>query len=134
MAEKVKERIHGDHIYPRVLLQTRLKKIPVMKQLVAPSFREVFQTLLKERERFLLPPYYVVVKASFDNVSEEMKAKLEEECRGYPLEWYEQGRGITLLFIHIHEELWRTDQALRDRIKLILSGTKPRVNPLHFFI
>jgi primosomal protein N' len=134
MAEKVKERTHGDHTYPKVLLQTRLSKLPVIKQLTSPSFREVFQTLLRERERFLLPPYYTVIKSSFENVSEELKDRIEKELRPHPIEWYEQGRGVSLLFIHVHEEIWREDEALRARIKLILSGCKSTVNPLHFFI
>jgi primosomal protein N' len=134
MAEKVKDRSHGDHEFPKILLQTRLHKLPVIKQLTSPSFREVFQTLLRERERFLLPPYYTVIKSSFENVSDELKERIEKELRPHPIEWYEQGRGVSLLFIHVHDEIWREDEALRARVKLILSGCRPLVNPLHFFI
>ena len=51
-----------------LILQTRLKHTPVLKQLTSPSFRDVYDTLLKEREQFLLPPYYVVIKASYETL------------------------------------------------------------------
>lgn len=134
MAEKVPQKVHGDIDTHRIILQTRLKKLPVIKQLTHPSFREVFDTLLKERQRFLLPPYFTVVKSSFDNVSDEMKERIERELKDFFVEWFEQGRGITLLFVHIEEKRWAEDEKLRDRLKLVLSGGRPQVNPLHFFI
>ncbi len=133
MAEKVKQKSDGSR-GGRMILQTRMKNLPVIKQLISPSFREVFDTLLSERERFLLPPYYTVIKASFDNLQDQMKHKIEEELGTYVIEWFEQGRGVTLLFIHIKESEWSHNQALRERIKRVVYDGKPIINPLHFFI
>lgn len=130
MAEKVRnERGAG-----KLILQTRLKGMTVIKQLVAPSFREVYDTLLKEREQFLLPPYYVVIKASFDNLADAMRSRLEQELEPYVVEWFEAGKGVTLLFIHIKETEWAHNPSVRERIKRIIYHGKPLVNPLHFFI
>lgn len=130
MAEKVRSS-HGDG---KLLLQTRLKGMPILKQLVSPSFREVYDTLLKEREGFLLPPHYVVIKASFDNLADNMRSRLEQELEPYTTEWYEAGKGVTLLFIHIKETEWANNLTIRERIKRIIYHGKPLVNPLHFFI
>jgi primosomal protein N' (replication factor Y) len=116
------------------ILQTRMKNLPVIKQLVHPSFREVFDTLLKERERFLLPPYYTVIKASFDNLTDDMRKRMEHELEPYVVEWYEQGKGVTLLFIHIKESEWAHNEVLRSKVKQITLHGRPEVNPLHFFI
>lgn len=130
MAEKVKRRNEGG----RLLLQTRLKSMPVIKQLTSPSFREVYDALLKEREQFLLPPYYVVIKASFENLNEDMRSRLEQELEPYVVEWFEAGKGITLLFIHIKESEWANNTPIRERIKRVIYHGRPSVNPLHFFI
>jgi primosomal protein N' len=130
MAEKVKD-IRGEG---KLILQTRLKGMTVIKQLIAPSFREVYDTLLKEREQFLLPPYYVVIKASFDNLGDQMRTRLEQELEPYVVEWFEAGKGVTLLFIHIKETEWANNPSVRERIKRIIYHGKPLVNPLHFFI
>ena len=130
MSEKVKDR-HGEG---RLILQTRLKGVSVIKQLAAPSFREVYDTLLKEREQFLLPPHYVVIRASFDNLADDMRSRLEQELEPYVVEWFEAGRGVTLLFIHIKETEWANNTPVRERIKRIIYHGKPLVNPLHFFI
>ncbi len=130
MAEKVRtEREAG-----KLILQTRLKGMTVIKQLVAPSFREVYDALLREREQFLLPPYYVVIKASFDNLADTMRSRLEQELEPYVVEWFEAGKGVTLLFIHIKETEWAHNPSVRERIKRIIYHGRPLVNPLHFFI
>jgi primosomal protein N' (replication factor Y) len=131
MAEKVKRHSDGSAI---MILQTRLKNTPVIKQLNTPSFREVYDTLLKEREQFLLPPYYTVIKASFTNLSDDLRARMEQELGPYVVEWFEQGRGVTLLFVHIKQALWAHDQLVRDRVKRVVNDGNPLVNPLHFFI
>ena len=131
MAEKVRGGNTEDN---KIILQTRLKKMPIIEQLTAPSFREVYDTLLKERERFLLPPYYTVIKASFDNLPDDIRTRMEQELEPYVVEWFEQGRGVTLLFIHIKETEWANNQTVRDRIKRIVYDGKPLVNPLHFFL
>lgn len=118
----------------KLILQTRLKKSPVLKQLVAPSFREVYTTLLKEREIFLLPPYYTVIKASFVNLEDTMRVRIGQELEPYIVEWFEQGRGITLLFIHIRESEWSHNQEVREKVKRVVYDNNPQVNPLHFFI
>lgn len=132
MAEKIKT-VHGvpEH---KLILQTRLKNMPVLKQLVTPSFREVYETLLKEREQALLPPYYTVIKASFTNLQDDLRARMEQELEPYVLEWFEQGKGVTLLFVHIKETEWLHNQHVRDRIKQVVYDGHPLVNPLHFFI
>lgn len=132
MSEKIKT-INGVH-ENKLILQTRLKNIPVMKQLVSPSFREVYEHLLKEREQFLLPPYYTIIKASFDNLQNDIRTRMEQELEPYVVEWFEQGRGVTLLFIHIKETEWLNNQQVRERVKQIVQGGSPNVNPLHFFI
>lgn len=132
MSEKIK-RVQGEPEH-KLILQTRLKNMPVLKQLVSPSFREVYEKLLKEREQFLLPPYYVVIKASFVNLQDNLRARMEQELDPYTVEWFEQGRGVTLLFIHIKESEWSNNQPVRDRIKQIIYDGLPQVNPLHFFI
>jgi primosomal protein N' (replication factor Y) len=130
MAEKVRSN-HGEG---KLILQTRLKGMTVIKQLTAPSFREVYDSLLKERDQFLLPPYYVVIKASFDNLADTMRTRLEQELEPYVVEWFEAGKGVTLLFIHIKETEWAHNPSVRERIKRIIYHGKPLVNPLHFFI
>lgn len=130
MAEKVKTN-HGEG---KLILQTRLKAMPVIKQLQAPSFREVYDTMLKEREQFLLPPYYIVIKAHFDNLADSMRERLEQELEPYTTEWFEAGKGVTLLFIHIKETEWAHNAPVRERIKRIIYHGNPLVNPLHFFI
>lgn len=127
MAEKVK----GDG---KLILQTRIKGMPVIRQLTSPSFREVYDTLLREREQLLLPPYYTVIKASFENLADPMRHRLEQELEPYVVEWFEAGKGITLLFIHIKETEWANNPAVRDRIRRIVHHGNPLVNPLHFFI
>jgi primosomal protein N' len=130
MAEKVNH-THGEGL---LILQTRLKSMPVIRQLLAPSFREVYDTLLKEREQFLLPPYYIVIKASFENVADAMRERMEQELEPYVVEWFEAGKGITLLFVHIKETEWAHNPSIRERIRRIVYHGKPLVNPLHFFI
>jgi primosomal protein N' len=135
MAEKIKVKTKHENNYDgKLILQTRLKNIPVIKQLVSPGFREVYSELLKEREQFLLPPYYTVIRASFDNLHDTLRARMEQELEPYVVEWFEQGRGVTLLFIHIKETEWANNPSVRDRIKRIVYDGKPLVNPLHFFI
>lgn len=133
MSEKIKIEDNGKKA-GTFILQTRLSKNPVLTQLVSPSFKEVYEEHLKEREMFLLPPYYTVIKVTFENITDQMKAHLENELSIYVTEWFEQGRGITLLFIHIKESTWAHDEALRQKIKTIVSGVSVMVNPLHFFI
>lgn len=130
MAEKVRYN-HGEG---KLILQTRLRNMPVIKQLTAPSFREVYDTLLKEREQFLLPPYYAVIKAHFGNLADAMRERLEQELEPYVVEWFEAGKGVTLLFIHIKETEWAHNPSVRDRIKGFIYHGKPLVTPLHFFI
>jgi primosomal protein N' (replication factor Y) len=131
MSEKVKQTRDGRREF---ILQTRLRKVPVFKQLVSPSFREVYSTLLKEREQFLLPPYYIVIKASFENLEEDMRKRFEQELEPYPVFWFELGKGVTLLFIHIRESEWSHSEEVREKIKRVVYDAKPVVNPLHFFI
>jgi primosomal protein N' (replication factor Y) len=131
MAEKLPRGIDND---APLILQTRLKNSPVIKQLTSPSFREVYETLLKEREQFLLPPYYTVIKASFDNLPEEVRKRFERELEPYTVMWFEQGRGVTLLFIHIKESEWVNNNEVREKVKRVVYDAHPVVNPLHFFI
>lgn len=132
MSEKIKI-INGNH-KNKLLLQTRLKNMPVFKQLVSPSFAEVYDSLLEERENFLLPPYYTIIKGSFINLQDALRVKMEQELEPYTVEWFEQGRGITLLFIHIKESEWLHDQEVRNKIKRVVYDFSPLVNPLDFFI
>jgi len=131
MAEKLPRSVTLDD---PLILQTRLKNSTVIRQLVSPSFREVYITLLKEREQFLLPPYYSVIKASFENLSEDIRKKFEQELEPYTVVWFEQGKGVTLLFVHIKESEWVNNADVRDKIKRVVTGAHPVVNPLHFFI
>lgn len=116
------------------ILQTRLPDMPVMSQIVSPSFKDVFLSLLKEREEFLLPPYYVVIKAIFTNITDQMREKIGEQLEPYVVVWFEQGKGVTLLFLHIQESRWANNEDIRSRVKLILYNNSPSVNPLYFFI
>jgi primosomal protein N' len=131
MAEKLPRGVHFDAPF---ILQTRLKSSPVIKQLMAPSFRDVYTTLLKEREQFLLPPYYTVIKASFDNLSDDVRKRFEQELEPYTVIWFEQGRGVTLLFVHIKESEWSNNEEVREKVKRVVTDARPVVNPLHFFI
>ncbi|MBP6888169.1 MAG: hypothetical protein KBC21_00550 [Candidatus Pacebacteria bacterium] len=131
MAEKV---VSPQTTYKTFILQTRLKNTPVLKQLASPSFRDVYDTLLKERERFLLPPYYTVIKASFENLTEELRTRFQEELEPYTVYWFEQGKGITLLFIHIKESEWANSDEVRDKVRRVVYDASPLVNPLYFFI
>ena len=131
MAEKIE---HTGDRASSLILQTRLKNMPVIKQLTAPSFRDVYLSLLKEREQFLLPPYYTVIKASYDNLDDGIRKKLEQELEPYTVLWFEQGRGVTLLFIHIKESHWAHNDHVREKVKRVVYDARPSVNPLHFFI
>ena len=131
MAEKLHRGIHLDE---PLVLQTRLKNSSVIKQLASPSFREVYATLLKEREQFLLPPYYTVIKASFENLADDVRKKFEQQLEPYSVIWFEQGRGVTLLFVHIKESEWINNGEVREKVRRVVSGAHPVVNPLHFFI
>lgn len=131
MAEKLSRGVRVDS---PLILQTRLKNTPVFKQLTAPSFRDVYTALLKEREQFLLPPYYTVIKASFDNLADDMRKRFEQELEPYTVQWFEQGRGITLLFVHVKESEWSNNIEVREKVKRVVYDAHPVVNPLHFFI
>ncbi len=131
MAEKIK--VNGDN-NGRLILQTRLKNMPAIKQLMSHTLLDVYNTILSEREQLLLPPYYVVIKASFNNLSADVRVRMEQELEPYFVDWFEAGRGITLLFIHIKETEWANQKIVRDRIKRIVFDGHPTVNPLHFFI
>ncbi len=131
MAEKLNRDIS---LEAPLILQTRLKNTPVIKQLTTPSFREVYTTLLKEREQFLLPPYYTVIKASFDNLPDDVRKRFEQELEPYTVMWFEQGRGVTLLFIHIKETEWANNDDVRAKVRRVVMEAHPVVNPLHFFI
>lgn len=132
---EMSEKLHrGISTKAPLILQTRLKNTPVIKQLTAPSFREVYATLLKEREQFLLPPFYTVIKASFDNLSDDVRKRFEQELEPYTVAWFEQGRGVTLLFVHIREAQWAHNEEIRAKVKRVVFNAHPVVNPLHFFI
>ncbi len=135
LVTEMAEKLHrGMNMHAPLLLQTRLKNSPVLRQLTAASFRDVYTDLLKEREQFLLPPYYVVIKASFDNLTDDMRKKFEQELEPYTVVWFEQGRGVTLLFVHIKESEWLHNEEVREKVKRVVDGAHPVVNPLHFFI
>ncbi len=131
MAEKIN--LGGDKS-GRLILQTRLKNMPAIKQLTSHTLLDAYNTILSEREELLLPPHYVVIKASFDNLSDGVRSRMEQELEPYVVDWFEAGRGITLLFIHIKETEWANQRIVRDRIKRIVYDGLPSVNPLHFFI
>lgn len=131
MAEKVSTRSDNQG---RLILQTRLKNMPAIKHLTSHTLLDVYTSLLTEREQLLLPPHYTVIKASFDNLSDEVRARMEQELEPYVVDWFEAGRGITLLFIHIKETEWANQKVVRDRIRRIVFDGHPTVNPLHFFI
>lgn len=131
MAEKLSRGVQTD---APLILQTRLKNSPVIKHLTSSSFREVYQILLKEREAFLLPPYYTVIRASYDNLSDDLRKRFEHELEPYTVIWFEQGRGVTLLFVHIKESEWMNNSDVREKVKRVVYDAHPVVNPLHFFI
>lgn len=135
LVTEMSEKLHrGVDIDAPLILQTRLKKSPVIQYLTAPSFREVYTTLLKEREQFLLPPYYTVIRASYDNLSDDVRKRFEQELQPHTVMWFEQGKGITLLFVHVIETDWATKNDVREKIKRVVNGAHPVVNPLHFFM
>lgn len=131
MAEKLER---DGYTQTPLILQTRLQHSPIVKILTAPSFREVYSNFLKEREQFLLPPYYTVVKASFENLSDTVRKRFEQELEPYTVVWFEQGKGVTLLFVHIKESEWEHNEEVRAKVKRVVTGAHPVVNPLHFFI
>lgn len=126
MAEKVKE---GGEL----ILQTRIAKAPIMHYIESHSFMEFYKDELHQREEAFLPPFYVIIKASFDNLSDELRRKIEEGCASYHINWFEAGRGRTFLFIHIKNDIWQNDENLRIKIRTILDSGNPTVNPLQFF-
>ncbi len=131
MVTEMAERVTDDG---QVLLQTRLSKMPAMSYLKSHSFSEFYKEMLKERKELHLPPYYVVVKATFHNIDQELKTLLEKECVGFEPTWFEAGAGKTLLFLHIPHKKWEEDSVLRSRMRTVLADGDARVNPLHFFI
>lgn len=135
LVTEMAEKLHrGSAVSSPLILQTRLKNLPVIKQLTVPSFRDVYSTLLKEREQFLFPPYYTVIKASFENLSDDVRKRFEQELEPYTVFWFEQGRGVTLLFVHIREREWAHNEEVREKVKRVVMDAHPVVNPLHFFI
>ena len=118
----------------KVILQTRMHSTPILKYLSSHTYIDFYKDQLSERDEFLLPPYYVVVKATFENLPNILKTRIEQELDPYIVEWFEAGRGVTLLFIHIKQTEWENSLDTRERIKLITQLGKPVVNPLHFFI
>ena len=135
LVTEMAEKLHrGVRVDSPLVLQTRLKQSPVIKQLMSPSFRDVYATLLRERELSLLPPYYTVIKASFDNLSDDVRKRFEQELEPYTVLWFEQGRGVTLLFVHIKESEWENNHEVREKVKRVVYDAHPVVNPLHFFI
>jgi primosomal protein N' len=131
MAEKLNRGVSLD---APLILQTRLKNTPVIRQLTSSSFKEVYTSLLKEREQFLLPPHYTVIKASYDNLPDDVRKRFEQELEPYTVMWFEQGRGVTLLFVHIKETEWANNEDVRAKVRRVVMGVYPVVNPLHFFI
>ena len=131
MAEKLPRDAYAD---APLLLQTRLKNSSVINQLTSPSFRDVYDALLEEREQFLLPPYYTVIKASFNNLPDDVRKRFEQELEPYTVMWFEQGKGVTLLFVHIKESEWINNEDVRNKVKRVVYDAQPVVNPLHFFI
>jgi primosomal protein N' len=130
LVTEMAEKLRGDG---KVLLQTRLTKMPIMKHIGSHTFLDFYRETLRERNEAHLPPQYTVIKATLHNLADELKAKLEEVCHEYEPLWYEAGAGKTLLFLHIPEKRWEEDQVLRSKLHTILSFGVPRVNPLHFF-
>jgi primosomal protein N' (replication factor Y) len=130
MAEKVRK-VNNEPVGP-LLFQTRLHRHPLVKKLTSPSYREVYNDLLHEREEFLYPPYYTVIKATFTSLSEEMHGRITEALESYVTDWYERGTTSTI-FVHIKETTWAHDAALREKVKQILYEGNPVVNPLQFF-
>ncbi len=126
MSEKVNE---GGEL----ILQTRLSKAPVMHYLESHSFMEFYKDELNQRQEAFLPPFYVIIKATFDNLSDGLRRKIEEECTTYHINWFEAGKGSTFLFIHIPHDTWLNDENLRIKIRTILESGRPTVNPLQFF-
>ena len=47
-----------------------------------------------------------------------LKTRIEQELDPYIVEWFEAGRGVTLLFIHIKQTEWENSLDTRERIKL----------------
>ncbi len=118
----------------KIIFQTRMSHSPIVKYLSSHSFVDFYKEELSQRDKFLLPPYYVVIKTSFENLSEEKRERMKQELEPYVVDWFEAGRGITLLFIHIKETEWANNEILRMRIKKIIYEGDSKVNPLHFFI
>lgn len=126
MAEKIKD--DGE-----LILQTRISKSPVMHYFESHSFMEFYKEELQQRETSFLPPFYVIIKATFDNLQNNLRKKIETECAPYHINWFEAGRGQTFLFIHIDNDTWINDENLRMKIRTILDCGHPTVNPLSFF-
>jgi hypothetical protein len=59
---------------------------------------------------------------------------MEQELEPYVVEWFEQGKGVTLLFVHIKDSEWLHNEPVRTKVKQIVCDGNPLVNPLHFFI
>jgi len=94
---------------------------------------EFYRDTLSERKALHLPPYYVVIKTKLYNLNDELRARLEEECKEFELFWFETGGGKTLLFLHIETKRYEEDKALQDTLRTILSVGEIEVNPLNFF-
>lgn len=50
------------------------------------------------------------------------------------MQWFEQGKGVTLLFVHVKESEWANNEEVREKVKRVVAEDSPVVNPLHFFI
>lgn len=130
MGEKIRTFPGSSH---KLLFQTRLPKNSVIGFLSSYTLLDMYNALLKEREDTLLPPHYIIIKATFDNLPDQLRTRMEQELEPYVVEWYEAGKGVTLLFIHIKETEWAHNTPIRERIWRIVYNGNPEVNPLSFF-
>ncbi len=118
-----------------VFLQTRMSNSPLFTHLFDYSFLKYYEWALKEREDLHLPPFYSIIKASFQGLGEKRKESITETLTEKKREhvWFESGAQKLLLFIHIKKDDWLISKEIRDDLASLLSGAKLDYNPDTFF-
>ncbi len=119
----------------QVFFQTRMGTNPLFTHLFDYSFLRYYEWALKEREDLHLPPFYSVIKASFQGLGEKRKEEITKALTVSKREhvWFESGAQKLLLFIHLEKNDWLEHKEVREELKSLLSGAKLEHNPETFF-
>lgn len=124
-----------DRVKPNgnLVIQTRLPRSHIFSYIKKNEMRKFQSDELAIRKSAHLPPYYVIVKCTFNILKEIDRIRIENSFMGYEKMWYEAGKGITLFFLHIEKNEYLENIELREKIKYVLAFGKIDIDPLYHF-